>query len=398
MKNFFDTNIILELGEKLFDEGEFYISSVTLEELENIKTRKTTTEELRYKARRAIHWLDENDDKYTVIVYDKRIEEIIDFHKLEITPDNKIIASCFFIKQKLREDFAFVTNDLCCKVVARDVFKLPVNSLNRQENIYKGYKLIRGNSEYITTALSSLEDWVVNEYAVIQNTDDGSEREMRFDGEKFVSLKLPPSKYIKGKNALQRCALDILNNPDITIAAILGGYGSGKSYVSFRMALYAVTEKGWQSKILGVREPLGEGREIGFLPGSMEEKTCNFFLPLAQQLDGGEFELEELKRRGVLESNIPYYMKGTTYNSTVILVDEAEDLTDKQIRLIGTRLGEESKIILDGDYKQAVINASDNNPLIRMCNEFKGNPMFGCIYLGEDVRSTASKMFSTLFD
>lgn len=86
-------------------------------------------------------------------------------------------------------------------------------------------------------------DWNVNEYLIIHNTDDDSEKEMRFDGQCFVPLKLPSSKFIKAKNSLQRCALDILNNQDITIAAILGGYGSGKTFLSLQMALYNVTEK-----------------------------------------------------------------------------------------------------------------------------------------------------------
>ena len=114
-----------------------------------------------------------------------------------------------------------------------------------------------------------LSKWSINEYLIIENTDDGTSKEMRFDGENFVALKLPSSKYIKAKNSLQRCALDILNNPDITIAAILGGYGSGKTYLSMQMALYNVREKGRASKILGVRETMGEGKEIGFLPGEM---------------------------------------------------------------------------------------------------------------------------------
>ena len=242
-----------------------------------------------------------------------------------------------------------------------------------------------------------LSDWNTNEYLIIQNTDDSSEKEMRFDGEKFVALKLPPSKYIKAKNSLQRCALDILNNQDITIAAILGGYGSGKTFITMQMALYSVNEKGYQSKILGVRSPQGEGKEIGYLPGDMESKVEGFFEPLTQQLDGGEFELESLKQRGVLETNIPFYMKGTTYNNTVILVDEAEDLDDKQIRLVGTRVGANSKICFSGDYKQSVINTTDSNALVKMCNEFKGNKNFATIYLGEDVRSSTSKMFANLF-
>ena len=295
----------------------------------------------------------------------------------------------------------FISDDICLKNLARKVFQLPVESSSTKGNIYHGYRELYGNTQKINDAFNefntSADNWNINEYLIMHNTDDDSVKEMRYDGEKFVNLKLPPSKIIKAKNSLQRCALDILMNPDISIAAILGTYGSGKTFLSMRMALYNVLEKGYQSKLLGCREPRGEGKDVGFLPGSLNDKTDGFFLPLAQQLDGGEFELESLKQRGVLEANIPYYMKGTTYNDTIILADEAEDLTEKQIRLIGTRLGSNSKIYFSGDYRQSVINASDGNALVRMCNEFKGNPNFACIYLDSDVRSEASKMFADLF-
>lgn len=240
-------------------------------------------------------------------------------------------------------------------------------------------------------------DFYVNEYLIIQNDDDDSEAEMRWDGEKFVTLKLPPSKFIKGKNALQRCALDMLANPDITICAVLGTYGSGKTLLSLNMARYAVIEKGRQSKIVGIREVVGQGKQIGYLRGSFEDKTELFFLPMAQQLDGGMFELESLKQRGILETNIPFYLKGTTYNDSVIIVDEAEDLSEEQIRLIGTRVGENSRIIMNGDYRQSVYTKNINNPMIKMCDALKGNRLFGCIYLESDVRSETSQLFANLF-
>lgn len=399
MINFYDTNAILDLKEKIFEES-FIISSVTLCELENIKTSKNKSENVKYDARKIVKLLDKHKDDYKVIIYTDKIKKIIEDHKIEETPDNKIIACARFVKDNIDNDVCFITNDICCKVIAKDVFRLEVKSSYEKEKIYKGYKLIKGTTEEINNVLANndLSDWNINEYLLIENTDDNSIKEMRFDGEKFVNLKLPSSKYIKAKNSLQRCALDILYNPNITIAAILGGYGSGKTYLTMRMALYNVTEKGSHSSILGVREPQGEGKEVGYLPGTFDNKTDQFFLPLTQQLEGGEFELENLKQSGVLSSTIPYYMKGTTYNSTIIIVDEAEDLNDKQLRLIGTRIGENSKIYLSGDYKQSVINASEDNALIKMCNAFKGNEKFGCIYLGEDVRSDTSKMFADLFN
>ena len=399
-KKFYDTcSILAEIdNDDLFAE-RFYISSISLHELENIKTSKNKTEDVRYKARKLSHLLDEHYNDYDVVVYNFEISDyIVGTLGLDATiPDNQIVGTAKYISEK--EDVVFITNDICLKNIAR-YLGLEVCSVVGKENIYKGYKTIKGTSEQINIAMENMDfsDWNINEYLIIQNTDDDSEKEMRFDGERFVSLKLPSSKFIKAKNSLQRCALDILNNQDITIAAILGGYGSGKSFISMQMALYNVQEKGYQSKILGIRSPQGEGVDVGYLPGTLEDKTDNFFLPLVQQLNGGEFELESLKQRGVLESNIPYYLKGTTYNDTIMLVDEAEDLDEKQIRLVGTRVGSNSKIYFAGDYKQSVINTTTNNALIKMCNEFKGNKQFATIYLGEDVRSSTSKMFANLFE
>lgn len=393
---FYDTNAILVLKDKILENEMFYISSTTLQELEHIKTSRNKDEETKYSARKVLHLLDENSDKYHVVIVDKKILDIIDDIRLENTPDNQICACASTI-----EDVIFITNDIACKTIAKWIFGLDAESTYEDSSeIYKGYQVIHGNTDMINSIMGNMDysKWHVNEYLIIENTDDNSSKELRFDGSSFVALKLPPSRFIKGKNSLQRCALDILNNPDITIAAILGGYGSGKTYLSMQMALYNVQEKGRASKILGVREVSGEGKKIGYLPGDIEDKVGKFFEPLTQSLSGGEFELQSLKMSGILDTNVPFFMKGTTYNQTIILCDEAEDLSESQIRLIGTRLGENSRIYLSGDYKQSLLTKTVNNPLIKMCNEFKGNEKFGCIYLGEDVRSETSKMFAELFE
>lgn len=399
-KKFYDTCALLKSVDDahLFDE-KFYISSVTLHELEHIKTSRNKDEETRYKARKMSHLLDENYSKYRTVIFCDEISRYIETSlSLDISvPDNQIVGTAYFYNV-LVEDIVFVSNDICLKNIARSI-ELSVESVEAKKDIYKGYKIISGDTQKINYVMDNMNysDWNVNEYLIIHNTDDDSEKEMRFDGQCFVPLKLPSSKFIKAKNSLQRCALDILNNQDITIAAILGGYGSGKTFLSLQMALYNVTEKGNQSRILGVRSPQGEGKEIGFLPGDMSSKVQGFFEPLTQQLNGGEFELESLKQRGILDCNIPFYMKGTTYNDTIMVVDEAEDLDEKQLRLVGTRVGQNSKIYFAGDYKQSVVNTSNNNALIKMCNEFKGNKRFATIYLGKDVRSETSKMFAELF-
>lgn len=267
------------------------------------------------------------------------------------------------------------------------------------DNIYKGFVHFTGDDIEITDFMSNLDlaRLYTNQYLILENKESGKFSEMRFDGVSLVNLKLPPSTVIKGKNSLQRCALDLLLNKDIPIVAILGTYGSGKTFLATRMALYHVDGKGNQAKVLGVREAKGEGASVGYLKGTFEDKTNMFFKPIEQQLDGGEFDIARLQAQGRLDVNIPYYLKGTTYNETIIVVDEAEDLTEAQLRLVGTRLGQNSRIFFSGDYKQSLNNKTTSNPLVKMCNTFKGNPLFGCIYLDEDVRSEASKLFANLF-
>lgn len=266
------------------------------------------------------------------------------------------------------------------------------------DGIYKGYKSLSGTTQQINEYMNQInpDDWCCNEYIIINNIDDGKESEMRWDGEKFVALRLPPSKFIKGKNALQRCALDMLNNKDITICVLIGCPGSGKTKLCVTMAMYCVKEKGWQSQICFVREPWGEGREEGYLKGTFDEKNAVWELPVVQQFDGQEFEVEMLKQQGIIQFNIPHYMKGTTYPG-IILVDEAEDMTEKQLRLIGTRCGQDGRLFFDGDVKQSLLDHSNNNPLMKMCNYFKGNKLFACIMLDEDVRSETSKLFANMY-
>ena len=400
---FLDTNVLLEDIEfTRFSSTHFLISSETLVELESIKTNRHKTDDVRNIARRVVTWLANNRGSYDVIQNTNEINEKI--YNMSLDPDlpDMRICACAWIATQLypNDEIIFVTHDISCQNIASKIFGLHVEWFeNSKEEIYKGYQRISGTTEYINDYMANIDvtNWYTNEYLIIHNVDDDSTREMRFDGQNFVALKLPPSKVIKGKNALQRCALDILNNQNITVAAILGGYGSGKTLIGTKLALFSVQEKGWQSKIVCLREAVSEGAEIGYLPGEKDLKILDFMLPFADQLEGGEFELESLKQRGVIEANTPYFIKGRTYNESILLVDEAEDLSEKQIRLIGTRVGHDSRVFYMGDYKQSVVNPSRQNALIRMCNELRGNPMFGCIYLDEDVRSDTSKMFANLF-
>lgn len=94
MAKFYDTNALLDLGEAVLEDEKFYFSSISLIELENIKTNRNKSDEVKYKARRIMRILDENEDSYEVIVYDSWCAEELEKASLDDTPDNKI-CTCY---------------------------------------------------------------------------------------------------------------------------------------------------------------------------------------------------------------------------------------------------------------------------------------------------------------
>lgn len=400
--NFYDTSSLLEINFNNISLP-YIITKTTIQELENIKSSTKKTPDVRSKAQKVLNYLNSMLDEIILVNFsNKVIDGILKKFSLECTNDNIILASMYYYKLKSKDTLIeFYSEDVAFRVIGKTYFNLNINTIETiSSQKYKGYLYFKGTTQEINDFYYNLDysKLYTNQYIITENTDINKITEQRYNGKELVGLKLPKSSYVKGKNSLQRCALDLLNNDNITIVAIMGTYGSGKTFLTTQMALYNVLQEGKQSFILGVREAIGEGAQVGFLKGTWEDKTEHFFKPIEQQLDGGAQELESLLQKGVLETNIPFYMKGTTYNNTVLLVDEAEDLSKDILKLIGTRVGDNSKIYFSGDYKQSVINKTQSNPYALMCEELKGNSKFGCIYLDDDVRSDTSKIFANLFE
>ena len=401
-QQYIDSCVLMDNPKEVFEKFEhIFLSGYVTGEMDNLR-KNGKTEETKFQARRACRYIDENEDKITYLIRETDYDLPEDFDKDNM--DNKII-SILYKMWKNDNTFIAYSNDILFRQKCKDL-GIPYSKFgdNFSKSIYKGYQELSGDTKFINDFFLDIDNginqygFVINEYLIMYNFDAKKTDEYRFNGKKFVGLKLPDSKIIKGKNSLQRCALDLLNNKEIPICAINGKVGSGKTYLCVRMGLHQTVDKGDFNKLLAIREAIGEGKEVGYLKGTFEEKTSMFFKPIIHSLEGGERELEVLLSRGVLESNIPFYLKGTTYDETVIVVDESSDFSQKQLKLVGTRLGDKSKIYFAGDYKQSCIDSSENNALVQMCNELKGKKEFGCVYLEEDVRSVASSIFSDLFE
>ena len=119
---FYDTCALLDNPMEAFKRGHFWISSITLNELEDIKTSGRKDEETKYNARKLLHLLEENDNKYSIMLYNTEIDETIKMFSLPLTNDSKIIASAYELRKSIKaskENFIFCTKDLACKAIAK---------------------------------------------------------------------------------------------------------------------------------------------------------------------------------------------------------------------------------------------------------------------------------------
>lgn len=375
-----DTNVLLEYPKVIDEFDEIGMPCQILEELDVLKRDR----EKGYYAREAHRKIKENIGKIKFIGIDNY--EMPEGWE-RVKNDNKIIMAAKAAGATL------ISNDLNMRLKAESQ---GVVCKEYYIEAYTGIYEIKGTAEEINEQFQNLEDKLLpNQYVIITDSE-GKETTMRFDGEKFVNLILPDPSVIKGLNAKQRCALDLLMNKNIPIKVIAGGYGSGKTKLSTAIGVYYTFEKNEYDTLYIVRNPVGSGEGIGFLPGDFEEKTANFFKAVEDCMDMEKHSIDYLEKAGKLKKNIPFYMKGLTIQNSFIIVDEAEDLNLKTLKMIGARTGEGSACVFVGDYKQAETKFVNDNGLIQLIERTKGNPLVGVVVLDEDVRSSASKVFANI--
>jgi len=399
----------LKYLEENLDKVKFVIPITVLEELDNLKESRDY--EKSFRARRSLRFIENNKDKFEFIT------ECDKFEGLDSKNDNTIIKVC--IDNGFGNKYKLLTNDLSMKIKA-EALGIEVIVVDDKDSEYKGYRMleidtnVEEDNELLASFYQQPEqnkfDLFINEYLIIRDKacplydDDYDERIgyktldiLRWDGYRFVQLKLPPKKVVNPLNDLQKCALDLLMNKDVPIKIISGVYGSGKTMISTLVGLYLVEEKGLYNKLVLVRnnDLNDSGREIGALPGDFEDKTNLLFKTSIQHFPQGEYQAEKMKNEGKLETHITYFIKGLSINGYV-LVDESEDLTVKDIKLVGSRLEKDSCIVFSGDWKQSNGKYRMNNGLVHLINSTKKQPLVGVVVLDEDVRSDASKIFADL--
>ena len=199
---------------------------------------------------------------------------------------------------------------------------------------------------------------------------------------------------ITPKNLEQVFAIDALLNPDIPFVSLIGIAGTGKTLISIAAGLEMILNLKLYKKILVSKPVIPMGKEIGFLPGSIEEKMKPWLQPIYDNLEflfegKGKKPDEFLIKKDILEIEVLSYIRGRSIPSQYMIIDEAQNLTPAEIKTIITRVGEGTKIILTGDPYQIdnpYLDASSNG-LVYATNNFKDSELSSHIIMVKGERS-----------
>ena len=198
---------------------------------------------------------------------------------------------------------------------------------------------------------------------------------------------------LKPRNKEQIFAMDLLEDKNINVVTLVGKAGCGKTLLAIASGLSQVVEKEIYSRLVVSRPIQPMGRDIGFLPGTMEEKMAPWVAPIKDNLEflmaNDKTTLETYMNRGKIEVEALTYIRGRSIANAFIIIDEAQNLTAHELKTILTRVGENTKIILTGDIEQIdnVYLDETSNGLTHAVEKFKSFDISGHITLRKGERS-----------
>lgn len=417
MIKFYDTSSLLlikDIFKQKKPEDNIMISSITLKELEHIKTSANKDANVKYQARQLLHLLNNNLDKFSCLIYTSELEQYIKALNLELTNDSKILATaikCY--EDNPNQSFEFITNDLSLHMLALLYFDSDqVQSYVNNSDIddYKGYVKISLNDEDMANFYSNPNEYQkrlqlnINEYLNIYDTSNTCVDTLCWTGEGFRPLKyktfssqqlgnIKPYK----NDIYQAMAADSFLHNKITI--IKGPAGTGKSHLALGY-LFSLLDHNKIDKIIIFCNTVAtkNSARLGFYPGSKDEKLLDSQIGnfLASKL-GGLMAVEHLIENEKLillpMSDIRGY--DTSGMNAGIYITEAQNLDVELLKLALQRVGDDSIVILDGDVKSQVdlIDYEGNNNGLRRASEvFRGQDFYGEIELKQIHRSKIAEI------
>jgi len=457
-----DTNVLIHDPKALFSftGAHVGIPSTVLEELDQFKGEGT---ERGRNSRQTIRNLDELREKGSlrdgVPLDDGGILQILFYDDtiLKTTPlirsaggDNEILLTALTMKET-GYDTIFISKDLNARVKA-DALGIKTEDYSKEyvseDEFYQGWIKISVPAvelkrdlppQLITLAKDRLI--MPNEFVLAESSNNPQNfRVYRYLGnEKFKPVFNPALNWpISPRNAQQLMALELLLDSNIQFVCLFGPAGTGKTFLALLASLHELFVNKNYDRLIISRPVVPLGRDIGFLPGTVEEKLKSWMMPIYDNMqyimhtinksnkfqDNEEEEIEnkkpknkhnnhkklkpkkqhhgitfdDLLHQGKISMEAITYMRGRTIPYQLILIDEAQNLTPHEVKTLITRVGEGSKIILTGDPYQIDSPYLDfsSNGLVVASEKFKGQPIFGSVFLPTSERSELSRLAGEL--
>ena len=430
IKYVIDTNAVID-NPNLLDKYDVVIPSIVLKEIEDLELKKSN-QVLQYGIRNVkrilLNYVKENNGDIFDITSVKNITEYTDSYA-----DNAIIS---FAKEK---GYGIITNDVLMYLKATGLgIPVIIPSLGEKDKtIYEGVRNIFINDEnsgsgellldHIETEIyksTANKDYTVpkdtpfeeNEYIVFldkaQETYNGKGEHVGYkdiglfkysskDG--FQRIGTPVIKgyqeNIKPRNIRQRCAVDMLKDPETKVKALFGTFGAGKDYLMLGQALSLVMDDASPiDKLIWVRNnvEVKDSNPIGFLPNSLEEKLKPFLMPMVDHLGGDEAILDELMLQGKIEVQHLGFIRGRDIKNAIIYVTEVQSNTREHIQLLLSRVSDGSQIWFNGDSEQTDSDKFKYNNGVNALRKLAGQELYAQVTLDKTERSAVAQMANLL--
>jgi PhoH-like ATPase len=429
-----DTNVLLDDPSAIYDyeNHEVMIPLAVLEELDN---QKNKTSDIGYNARETSRILDDLRTKGKLnegieLENGSSLKIVIDKEELKLPPhlsatkyDNRIISTAIDLqKTNSEKEVIMVSNDINLRLIA-NAFDIQAedhkgNGIDGEE-LYDGYVEINTTSNIIDKFYKDKElnpkelngdfdEFYPQQMVQLSTTDDKNKSALgRFDGEKIVPLIFDKSTPmgIEPLNREQKFALELLLNDDIKVVTVSGKAGTGKTLLALAAGLQKVTNEKIYERVLIARPVVPMGKDMGYLPGSVEEKLEPWMQPILDNLnliihsnEGSYLSIDQLIENNFIQIEALTYIRGRSIPNQYIIIDEAQNLSKHEVKTILTRVGKDSKIILTGDPFQIDNPYLDkvNNGLSQVANHFYEEQLAGHIMLLKGERSEIAQISSDL--
>jgi len=371
-----DTSVLVYHEDSIhaFPDKKVIIPMAVLEEIDNLKTRQDSVgNAARYVNRflddlRKLGSLKDGvtlDNGQEISVYGNlRDSDLIP--TMEVNADNKIIATALLLNDK--NNVTLISRDINIRVKC-DSLGLSSENYHREKarvsrrGAYTGVSVLELSSDEINEFYSfgqieSESEFEPNEYLVLKGGaqsalavyKNGIIKKLTHTSERGFSCQ-----GIKPRNKEQTFALETLLDKDIHMATLTGKAGSGKTLLATAAAVHML-DLGWYEKIIISRPVQSLSADIGFLPGDKNEKMAPWIQPIIDNLKfvfkNGEHYFDIMMEKGIIEIEALSYIRGRSLPNTVMILDEAQNISYAEAKAVITRMGEGSKLIMLGDLQQ----------------------------------------------